>query len=104
MREGMVRARDKRWHADPRRRGGVYVAVLGASLFVALIGLTVMATVRSQRRAVDALTNAAAARQYADAGVQLAAQWIASDSNWRSSRVSGVWLNNKAFDRGTITV
>jgi hypothetical protein len=63
-----------------------------------------MATVRSQRRAVDALTNAAAARQYADAGVQLAAQWIASDSNWRSSRVSGVWLNNKAFDRGTITV
>lgn len=86
------------------RMGGVYVAVLAVSMFVALIGLTVMATVRSQRRAVDALVDTATARQYADSGVQVAAQWIASDSNWRTSRVSGVWLNNQVFDGGTITV
>jgi hypothetical protein len=78
----------------PRGRGGVYVAVLGASVFVALVGFAAMAQVRSQRAAVEASVNAARARHAAEAGVELAAQWVAADSNWRQNRNSGSWKSD----------
>lgn len=69
----------------------MYVAVLGASVCVALIGLAAMAQVRAQRAGVSAAVDAAQARQAAESGVELAAQWVASESNWRSTRTSGPW-------------
>lgn len=74
-----------------RRRGGIYIAVLGASVFVAIVGLAAMAQVRSQRASVESTVNATRARHAAEAGVELAAQWVAADSNWRQNRNSGAW-------------
>src|ERR1043165_6210483 len=87
-----------------RRRGGVYVAVLGAAMVVSLIGLASLAAVRSQRVTAQASVDTVKARLYAESGVELAMQWISSDSNWRTNRISGAWATNLAIDDGYVTI
>ncbi len=86
------------------RRGGIYVAVLGASVIVALIGMTALATLRSQRLAVTTSIDAAKARLYADSAAEIGMQMIAADSNWRNDYASGSWITKQAIDDGTFSL
>src|ERR1700690_4474052 len=86
------------------RRGGVYVAVLGAAMVVSLIGMAALANVRAQRLTVRANADTDKARLYAESGVELAMQFVAADSNWRQNRSSGVWATGQTLGDGAITI
>lgn len=86
------------------RRGGVYVAVLGASMLVTLIGLGAMAAVRAQRLQVNNTTDMMKARLYAEAGLELGVAWVRGDPNWRSNRTPGLWASAQPIGDGTFAV
>lgn len=66
-----------------RRRGGIYVAVLGVAMLVGVIGLAASASVRVQRRAVGMEHQIAQARENALTGAELALAAIWRDPLWR---------------------
>lgn len=90
--------------APPARRGGIYVAVLGVSAVVAIIGLASLATVRSQRLASSGEADMEKARLYAESAVELGAQLIASDASWRSNRSVGAWFSGRQIGDGTFSL
>jgi hypothetical protein len=76
----------------PRRTGGVYVAVLGVALIVALVSL---ASLHLSRAEIEVLTGAeqtAAAELLAQSAVEFAVAYINGDPSWRSNNPSGVDL------------
>jgi len=86
------------------RRGGIYIAVLGSSMLVTLIGLSALAMVRAQRLAVERAIDTDAARLYAESAVELGIQWIASNPNWRTTYTSGNWATNVAMADGKFSL
>ena len=76
-----------------RRRGTVYIAVLAVATIVVIIGVTGIALARAQKRAVDAQSEAAEARFYALAGIQIGRVWIAQNSNWRTAYTSSLFAS-----------
>jgi len=86
------------------RRGGIYIAVLGSSMLVTLIGLSALMLVRGQRLQVNAAIDTDQARLNAEAGAELAIQRIASDSNWRTTFASGTIANKLPLSSGTYSV
>jgi hypothetical protein len=85
------------------RRGGIYFAVVGVAMLVALIGLSAMAAVRVQRLAVDGATDTIKARELARSAVEIGATYVANDSNWRTNRAAGVWASRSLGD-GVMTI
>ena len=86
-----------------RRRGTVYIAVLAVAMIVVLIGVTGIAVARSQKRAIDALGNAAEARFYALAGIEIGRVWISQNSNWRTAYAASLFAN-QPVGAGTYTL
>lgn len=66
------------------RRGGIYVALLGASTLVMLIGLSAITAGRVYTRASVQGADAVEARRHAQSAIDLAMLWIARDGNWRA--------------------
>lgn len=66
-----------------RRRANILFAVLGASLIVALIGLSAMTALRIQRRQSQARQETVQAAYHAQSAIDLALFKIAADSAWR---------------------
>ncbi|MFN0132188.1 MAG: hypothetical protein ACKVW3_06610 [Phycisphaerales bacterium] len=85
------------------RRGGVYFAVLGASMLVGLIGITVVAEMRSQRQGVVAAIDGVEARQLADSAIEAAVADMKADQTWRS-RTAGDWARERPLGRGAIAM
>jgi hypothetical protein len=86
------------------RRGSAYVAVLGASMVVATIGMGALAIVRSQRLTVQAQGDTASARLYAQSLVEWGAQLVAADSAWRSGHPSGAWYSSQPLGDAVVTL
>ena len=93
-----------RRHGRRRRRGSVYVVVLGAAMLVTVIGLGTWAVVRAQALTSDTLSDVAEARQCAVSAVELARLWIAQDPNWRTNRANGVWAADQPLGQGKYTL
>lgn len=74
-----------------RRRGGIYVAVLGVSLLVMVIGLSAVAAVRIENRTSRGAVETVKARLGAQSAGELALYRISTDSNWRSTYTHNVW-------------
>ncbi|MBL9031527.1 MAG: hypothetical protein JNM80_07440 [Phycisphaerae bacterium] len=89
--------------AAMRRRGGVYFAVLGASMLMGLIGVGVVAEMRAQRQATIAAMDGIEARFLADSAVQAAVVELSKDPNWRS-RPAASWASPRALGRGTVSL
>lgn len=87
-----------------RRRGSVYVAILGLSILVAVIGLGGIALARAQARTRDLQADTAEARSYALSAVELARTLIAGDATWRTTHANGAWITNQPFGNGKISV
>ncbi len=82
---------------NPRRRGSVYIMVLGASLLVAVIGISSLMAARVQRRAAVASGDMIQARENARAAIDRALWGIeAMPTTWRSSFAGG------SFSTGTL--
>ncbi len=85
------------------RRGSMYIAVLGVSAVVTAMALGAFLAVRVQASAETALTTSLKARMNAEAGVELLAHDMSSNSAWRS-RAQGSWLVNVPLADGAVTV
>ena len=62
-----------------KRRGGVYIAVLGVTLFVTVIGLSAMLLVESERETRIAVSESRQARTDARSAMEIALSRIAED-------------------------
>jgi len=87
-----------------RRRGSAYLAVLAVSLIVATMGLGALLAIRAQARAANDLADAAEARQYAAAAIELGRLAISQDPNWRTNRTCGAWISQQTVGSGTCTL
>lgn len=84
----------------PHRRGAVYLAVLGSSLLVAMIGISAIMTNRAIHRAGETTHRATEARYLAHSAVELALFLINSDPDWRSQHTHGEWSARGELDPG----
>lgn len=75
-----------RLRRSSNRRGGVYIAVLGTSLIVALLGLSALMAQRIQNRMLVASTDIGQAKLNAESAVDLGLLTIKQNNSWRSLR------------------
>jgi len=87
-----------------RRRGSMYVAVIGCSLVITVIGVSALLATRIERRAAEGTSDLSDARVYAQSAVYLGMYMIQSDPNWRTTRSSGVWKSNQPIGDGTYSL
>ena len=91
---------------DPRRRGSVYILVLGASLLVAAIGISSLLAARVQRRTVNLTADLMQARELARSGIERV-MWGAETDYlgwfWRPMLENGDY-ENRALGAGTFSV
>lgn len=86
------------------RLGIMYVAVLGSTMAITVIGLSAVMLARVERNSVVGTTDSAAARFYAQSAIEIGQQRIRQNSNWRTTYTSGVWEANRAIGTGTYTL
>lgn len=84
-----------------RHRGSIYLTVLSASMVVTVLGLSALMVVRSRHAAVTIMSDAARARNAAQAAVEMGLQTIDSTATWRTTKPNGVWLVNQKVDTAT---
>jgi len=87
-----------------RRAGGVYVAVLGTSLLIALLGMCAIMGQRIQNRLIRSSSDIRQAQLNASTAVELALLTMKQDTSWRSNNVNGNWFVNRSTGNGTCTV
>ncbi len=86
------------------RTGGVYIAVLGTSLIVALLGLSALLGQRIQNRMLVAAADTRQAQLNANAAVELALLTMKQDVNWRTTYSNGNWFTGRATSAGTCSL
>lgn len=92
--------RHRRRLRRPHRRGAVYLAVLGTSLLITMIGISAMLTNRAIHRAGETTHRATEARYIAHSAVELAMLRINDDPNWRSNHTHEQWSARYDLGRG----
>jgi hypothetical protein len=75
------------------RRAGVYVAVLGVSALVMVLGVGGLAASRAIARSARSARDAAAARWAASSALELTRATMASNSRWRITYANGAWFS-----------
>ncbi len=73
-----------------RRRGALYIAVLGASLIVAMLALGAMHTVRINLKRAQSRAGRSITALIAESAIEHALATIEADPNWRTNYLSGV--------------
>jgi hypothetical protein len=91
-------------HHRARRTGGVYIAVLGTSLVVALLAMAALTGQRIQNRALTASADIRQAQLNAHAAVELALLTMHDDANWRTSQPHGRWFSDRGTAAGTCSL
>src|SRR2546423_4232940 len=84
-----------------RRTGGVYIAVLGSAMIIALLGLCALIGQRIQNRLVSSSTDIRQAQLNANTAVELARLSMKQDSSWRTNNPNGSWFTNRSTGNGT---
>lgn len=84
-----------------RRRGTAYVAVLGTTMLVTLMGVSALTVVRLERLAANATGDAERASLLAQSAVELALRETQSDG-WRTRHTSGAWSAPMTLEGGTM--
>ncbi len=87
-----------------RRRGSMYVVVLGATLSVFIIGLSALTVVRIERRSVAGVADLTQARLYAQAAIEMGFFYISDDPSWRDNRPHGTWVTDEPIGDGTFSL
>jgi hypothetical protein len=92
-----------RYPAAQRRQGGVYIAVLGSSLIIALLGMCALIGQRIENRLVVASSDIRQAQLNASTAVELAMLAMKQDTNWRTTYTSGAWFTKRSTGIGSCT-
>jgi hypothetical protein len=87
-----------------RRTGGVYIAVLGSAMLIALLGMCALMGQRIQNRLVRSSSDIRQAQLNAYTAVELALLTMKQDTSWRANNVNGNWFVNRSTGNGTCTV
>jgi hypothetical protein len=82
--------------SDPffRRRGSVYVAVLGTSLIVSVLALSVLALQRIENRMLAASSDVEQAKLNATAAIELGLLDIVQNADWRVTHTELEWFDS----------
>src|SRR3954470_1124731 len=86
-----------------QRTGGVYIAVLGSAMIIALLGMCAMIGQRIENRLVVASTDIRQAQLNANTAVELAILAMKQDANWRTTYSNGNWFTNRSTGIGSCT-
>lgn len=90
---------------DARSRGSVYILVLGASLLVAVIGISALMAARVQRRATQASAGMAQTRQLACSAIDLGLLAIQQNpTTWRTLFTAGTLPTDLSLGSGLLTL
>jgi Carbohydrate binding domain len=84
-----------------RRKGGVYVAVLGSAMIIALLGMCALIGQRIENRLVVASSDIRQAQLNANTAVELALLAIKQDTSWRTTYSSGTFFTGRSTGNGT---
>lgn len=87
-----------------RRRGSVYALVIGVSVLVALLALTVAGTSLTGLREVRNWGEIAAAHWAAVSGVEYTLLYTAINETWRQDQPNGTWFADQSFGEAAFTV
>ncbi len=85
-----------------RCRGGVYLAVLGASMIISVLGVAGLYAVNLQARISVNANNAMRAAVACDAAIELGRTLIRGDAGWRSNYKHDTWTADLSFEGGSI--
>ena len=86
-----------------RRRGSVYILVLGMAMLVTVAGLSVLTFARLKGREILWSNHSKEAGVLAEAAVEWALIRLTADTNWRTTYTNGVETSAVAFGNGTIS-
>ncbi len=89
---------------NKRRRGSMYVAVLGSTMVITVIGMSALMLARVERTSAEGTADLSAARFYAQSAIEMGQHKIHQDSNWRTTYTSGAWESNRTIGSGTYTL
>jgi len=92
------RPRTTRSRRRTLRRAGIYVAVLGVSMLVTLIGLSALLAVRVDQRTTDLIENAVKVDVQAQVAVDRAVFRLNNLANWRTAYTNDTWTVGQTFD------
>lgn len=87
-----------------KRRGTLYVAVVGTTMLVAVIATAAILASQVRQRSVAGGQAATLARIYAQSAVELGLQRIADTSTWRTSLGQGTWYSGLALGDGRLVL
>lgn len=88
----------RKW--NHRRRGSMYVAVLGVAMIVTVIGLSALMATRVERQYARGTGDFAQARLYAQSAIEMGFFWISDDPDWRTRE----WEADQPIGQGTYTL
>ncbi len=86
------------------RTGGIYIAVLGTALIVALLGMSALIGQRLQNRMLVAESDIRQAELNAKSAVELGLLTMKQDTNWRTNFSNGDWFVKRGTNSGTCTL
>ncbi len=89
---------------DIRQRGSVYVLVLGASILVAVIGVSALMAARVQHGAISRSADAAQTRLLARSAIDLGLCSIRQNPTWRTLFAAGTLPTGLELGSGTLTL
>ncbi len=100
MSEGPTSVRSPAGH----HRGSIYLLVLGASMLVAVIGISALLVARIEHRTATHAEDGVKARAYAESAMELALLLVNEDPNWRPTLGDSNWPTNQAIGDGTYSI
>ena len=101
----MARAeRKRRLSTRRRRRGSIYIVVVGVAMIVSVLALGAILVRRIERRTSQGTADVAEARTYALAAIEIGRLRIKNDSDWRNTYSNGVWEADVPIGSGTYTL
>ncbi|MCP4250373.1 MAG: hypothetical protein GY778_25295 [bacterium] len=87
-----------------RRRGSMYVVVLGTAMMVTIIGLSALYVVRVEHRSGQGSNDRLEAQLYARSGIERGFLMIRTDPDWRNTLGSGSWAAEQPIGNGSYTL
>jgi hypothetical protein len=85
-----------------RRRGSVYIFIVGVTMLAAAITVAAALAGRVRARMLDGANSASDARSYAQSAIDLGRLYIAQDTNWRTDRSNGTWFTGMSIGSGSM--
>ena len=87
-----------------RRRGSMYVVVLGTATLATILGLSALYAVRIERRGAQAANERLEAQLYAQAAIEMGFLMIRQNADWRTTLGNRYWAAKQPIGNGTYTL